>query len=58
MSTLAHETPESPAPAPAPELTEQQQEFVRALRAGELHGHIMASVYELGCAETKARLAA
>lgn len=50
METVAHED------APAPELTAQQREFVRALRAGELHGQIAATAYELGCAETEARM--
>jgi hypothetical protein len=40
----------SPGDVPAPELTPQQREFVRALRAGELHGQIAATAYELGCA--------
>jgi hypothetical protein len=46
----------SPGDVPAPELTPQQREFVRALRAGELHGQIAATAYELGCAETEARM--
>ena len=45
METVAHED------APAPELTAQQREFVRALRAGELHGQIAATAYELGVSE-------
>jgi len=46
----------SPGDAPAPELTEQQREFLRALRAGELHGQIAAAAYEQGCADTEARI--
>lgn len=42
--------------APAPELTAQQREFVRALRSGELHGQIAATAYEQGCADTEARI--
>ena len=41
----------SPGDVPAPELTPQQREFVRALRAGELHGQIAATAYELGVSE-------
>lgn len=44
----------SPAAVPAPELTAQQREFLRALRAGELHGQIAAMAYELGYSEALA----
>jgi hypothetical protein len=46
----------SPGDAPAPELTAQQEEFLRILRADGFKGCIAAAAYDQGCADTEARI--
>jgi hypothetical protein len=52
MSTLPQGAPE----IPSPELTAQQAEFVRYLLTIPRGGLIAAMAYDLGCAETAARM--